>query len=200
MLKVRELSGLALADLESVREQLGFEDDSNDMTLIEFINRASSRIAGVCKRNLLAADRVYTLDGTGTPEIIIPDYPVNSLDHAAYRLGEWNADYIVDLTDYSITDYGVVWLPRNVFPRGTQNVRLTANTGYDADIPAHALVLDDLRDVCIDVVRVYWQRQTNQIGDVADVSVGGRAERFIDEGLPASIIRKLYDLHLVRPT
>lgn len=80
----------------------------------------------------------YTLDGTGTDAILLPDLPVNS---AGTVLVDGTA-----VTDYMLAGNGVLlrgtatsasyWGWRPVWPTGRQNVVVTADHGYDVlDVP-----------------------------------------------------------------
>lgn len=77
---------------------------------------------------------VYTLDGTGTDALLLPELPVNAVGTVTV-----NGDAI---TDYVLNSNGVVFrgtagvYPRPTWPEGRQNVTLTVDHGYaETDLP-----------------------------------------------------------------
>jgi hypothetical protein len=76
----------------------------------------------------------FTLDGTGTDALLLPQRPVNAAGTVVVNGGT--------VTDYMLSRTGVLLrgtageYPRPTWPEGRQNVVVTADHGYaDADLP-----------------------------------------------------------------
>lgn len=117
--------------------------------LIDYIGRGGTADPGMLIATDSACDTVrtfaerdfnqvvgatFTLDGTGTDAILIPQLPVTAAGTVTVNGGT--------VTDYTLNANGILFRgtagsdPRPVWPSGRQNIRVTANVGYpDQDIP-----------------------------------------------------------------
>ncbi len=142
------LSNDALTSLAAVKQYLGISTAEQDSLIERLIEAVSARFMSHTGRKLAArdyshrpADQAYdpdnaVLGGTGHPELLLPQYPVISLDRlevdgrevspsTAAGDGGWLLDRAA----------GVVMLSGAVFARATANVGVIYRAGYET-IPA----------------------------------------------------------------
>jgi hypothetical protein len=145
------LNANALASFAEAQALFGYAAD--EQTKVEsLINTASARIEGYCKRALAARDSVFILDGTGCPELVLPEYPVNTVT----RLTIDSSRVFAVASDTAATDYaikiesGILVLYSGVFSSvGSVGViRVQCNAGYAS---THA-GLSVLKSACLEYV------------------------------------------------
>lgn len=142
------LSGDALTTLQALKAYLSINGSESDGLLESLIEAVSSQFNSHTGRNLAARDYSWddndadydpdnaVLDGSGHPELILPQYPLASiselnLDGAALTLASpgGSSGYLVDRAA------GVLSRLDGVFHRGRGNVTLIYRSGF-ASIPA----------------------------------------------------------------
>jgi uncharacterized phiE125 gp8 family phage protein len=72
------LASNAIIDFIEAQAMFGYQADEQ-VKVEALINIASSRIEGHCNRALISRDFSWTLDGTGTSVLVLPEYPVTAL-------------------------------------------------------------------------------------------------------------------------
>lgn len=94
----------------------------------------------VAEQSFNAGTTTYTLDGSGTDAMLLPDLPVTA---AGTVLVNGTA-----VTDYTLNGNGILFrgsagiYPRPVWPEGRQNVSVTAEHGYsDINLPRDVRVV-----------------------------------------------------------
>ncbi len=140
-------ANIALTTLATLKAYLQIAGDQNDALLESLILAVSAQFAAHCGRNLAA--RSYSpdpaspdfdpgnavLDGNGYPDLLLPQYPVVSLDaltvdgqalDPAPLGGQAGAGWLLDRAA------GVVSLGQGVFPRGRANVTAAYRAGFAA--------------------------------------------------------------------
>jgi len=118
----------------------------------------------------------YTLDGTGTDSLLLPELPVNSAGTVTVNGGT--------VTDYTLNSNGILFRgtagvdPRPVWPMGRQNVRVVCDHGYEiVDIPRQvkAVALMLAERIAVQGVAVEEQLGTSRIkygGPAMDLTDG----------------------------
>ncbi len=157
------LSSEALTSLQAVKGYLGIASAEHDALLEGLIEAVSAHFAAQTGRRLTAHDYSWdpaspafdpdnaVLDGSGHPELLLPQYPVQSLtwlalDGAAVEEARapGQAGWLLDRSA------GVVSLLGGVFGRGRGNVALAYRAGFE-QTPA------DLAQACLEQVAVRFQ-------------------------------------------
>jgi Phage gp6-like head-tail connector protein len=118
-----------LTTLGSVKVYLGITFDTADAKLSAIITACSAWIASWLNRDILQAPYTETMNGTGSRQIQLSNYPVTALSQVLVDG--------IDLTNYATSDgRRVVTLPYgSSFTRGLSNVQITYTAGY-ATVPA----------------------------------------------------------------
>ena len=148
-----------LVTWEKVRDVLTLDDDQED--LIKFlISSASSQAERYADRFLAARDVSLRLDARGGRELLLPSYPVNSVDRICIDYTERHFHLTDDLAadGYSIK-FGIIRLINQVFPIGFDVVLFEGNIGYDP-------VPDDLQQAVIEVISANFRRFSGIGGSV----------------------------------
>jgi uncharacterized phiE125 gp8 family phage protein len=145
------LAANALATFASAKAMFGYQDD--EQTKVEdLINIASSRMEAYCRRKLAARDFSLLLDGTGRGNLILPEYPVNSVERLAVDSSRaFGADSDIASTDYSVlSEEGIIRLYSGTFYLAdvADVVLVEFNAGYAVTHPLCAV----LRAACLEYV------------------------------------------------
>lgn len=121
---------ITVADLG---DYLGRDLSADDGAVIA-IDAACEICRDVAGQDFNAGTATFTLDGTGTDAVLLPQLPVKSVS-AVLVAG-------TAITDYTLNSDGMLFRgtagcdPRPVWPSGRQNVAVTAVTGYETtDFP-----------------------------------------------------------------
>ncbi|MBI4798635.1 MAG: phage gp6-like head-tail connector protein [Desulfarculus sp.] len=157
------LSLQALTSVQAVKNYLGLSSADHDALLESLIEAVSAHFAAHTGRALKARD--YSpdpaspafdpdnalLDGSGYPELLLPQYPVQGLaslvvDGVALSPAQvpGQAGWVLD------RGAGVVSLVSGVFSRGRHNLAVTYRAGFET-VPA------DLAQACLEQVATRFQ-------------------------------------------
>jgi hypothetical protein len=120
-------------DSTDLSDYLG-RDVTSDPGALIVLDAACDICRAVAEQQFNRGTTTYTLDGTGTDAILLPQLPVNSA--GTVTVGG------TAVTEYTLNGNGILFrgtagvLPRPVWPEGRQNVVVTVDHGYDAaDLP-----------------------------------------------------------------
>ena len=181
----------ALVTLAEAKSYLRIDGSSEDTLLETLINGSTHQLETYTGRKLKS--RTYTAedyDGTGTPELILREYPVSSVASVNMdRLRQFGAGTAVSLELLTVSgDEGrLTFTPGYVssglgiarFLTGTKVVRITYTAGY-------ATVPDDLKLACLKVVAIHFAHSREGADGVVSESIGGRSIVWVD-GLPKTV-------------
>jgi hypothetical protein len=118
-----------LTTLDSVKLYLGITNNAADAKLSKLITGCSAWIKSFLNRDILQANYTETLDGTGTPRLILANYPVTALTQILADGIDVTAKVICDgRRKITLTD-------GSVFRRDVANVTIRYTAGY-AEVPA----------------------------------------------------------------
>lgn len=165
----------ALITWAEYKALLGISEDSEMDRYQTIINQASSRIEGYCRRALKATDYTTTaalvLDGSGTRELIVPHYPVNSITHLYIDSARaFGAETEVLAAEYSLrAAAGLILLYSRTFPRALDAVKLECNAGYATTSPEW----QDIQAACFELVRWMDSRYRGFIGKRSETNADG---------------------------
>jgi hypothetical protein len=115
---------------EDLTDYLG-RDVTEDPGALIAIDAACDTVRTVAEQSFNQATTTYTLDGTGTDALLLPDLPVSAAGTVVVDSGT--------ITEYTLNGNGVLYrgtagcYPRPVWPAGRQNVVVTADHGYATD-------------------------------------------------------------------
>ena len=139
----------ALVSWETIKKFLTLDAGSKE--LVEYlINSASEEANTITGRLLKSRDLSLLLDGTDTKEIVLPQYPINSItglwidSNRIFGSETANADFIL------YKEEGIVSLDSSIFYEGQQNIKIDFNAGFD-------VVPSDLQTAIIEIVA--WNRK-----------------------------------------
>jgi hypothetical protein len=177
-----------LCELEDVKKWLGITGTGDDELIGRLITAQSAVIEQYCNRKFKAASYELVVDGNGKNTMIIPHYPIISVDSLmvngisvpAYSFGM--SGYGYRFGQMSITLYG------SCFIRGAGNVSMEVFAGYQK-IPA------DLAQACIELVALRY-RERDRIGHISK-SIAGETVSFTQEAMPDPIKQALADYRRV---
>jgi len=164
------LDANALVTWANTKAVLGFAD-GDQLTVEDYINAASRTANRYARRKLAARDQTLYLDGTGTPELLLPDWPINTLTSVNSDTGrEWgSATALTIATDYlSYADRGSLYRLNAVWPEYRQCIKIVANLGYGS-----SAVPEDLQHAIYEVVAYMWKRYASKMIGLKQVSGNG---------------------------
>jgi hypothetical protein len=195
------LPSWALTSLPAARQYVRAELADDDATLTMLVRAASARIERHTQRKLKS--RSYAAAAAGPPVVVesrlmvsghgencvtLPEWPVTSFAGAWYAEAQNDTSLVLTrLNDavYQLEPGGIVRLLRDVFPHGTNNIRVAATCGYLAG--THDAELYELEHACLRVVQVLWQDYRNQVGRAESVSGGGQSLSFASGDIPPDV-------------
>lgn len=118
---------------DDLSDYLGRDVTSDPGALIA-LDSACDVCRTMAERDFNAATSTFTLDGTGTDALLLPQLPVNAAGTVTVNG--------TAVTDYTLSSSGMLFRgsagcdPRPVWPSGRQNVVIVADCGYEpADLP-----------------------------------------------------------------
>lgn len=139
------------------------------------------------------------VDGDGTNEFLMPEWPVSAVYSMGYRDSE-AVLWPLDITNIGIdNDAGIITLPRDSAPRGRLNVEIEALAGYR---PRSASDLGhdefyDLQRLCFGVAEILFAEYQDQMGAMSNYAVGGQSASRPDIELPKKLLNALRDFERV---
>lgn len=179
----------ALINFAYLQAKISTIPDADQTRIENLINAASLHANSHTKRKLLARDYTEDYDGQALNELVLNEYPVNSIT-SIYIDADRDFTSDTELTDdYYIyyDDIGVVVRTNGVFTKGRKNVRITYNAGLTT-IP------EDLKQSAAEMVLWLLKRETsNQIGVKSNTSPDG-VNTAMELSMPLSV-RTVWDLY-----
>ncbi len=154
----------ALTTLEDLKRYLQLSSDQHDQLLESLIEAVSAQFNRYTGRKLAARDYHWDpaqpayapdqaiLDGTGHPELLLPQYPLLRLDEL--RLDSRSLALEELVLDRAA---GVIALRQGVFPRGRANLALAYRAGFDPIPP-------DLAQAALEQTAVRFQESGAGLG------------------------------------
>lgn len=198
------VAGVTVAD---IKEDLGIpaSNTARDALIQRLLNGALDYLERRTRREFGTGVATRLFDGADKGYLLTDDFQIGSItriavlnpDRSAANLiatgnvatsGEaWNrrAPYHnrIDILNYtSENPYRIIGRSPYIFPRGIQNIEITANWGTWATLP------DGLADIVRSMVSVKTQRP---VGGVRSMSVGGESLSFSDDDLTKDEKRQL---------
>lgn len=180
----------ALVSWEKVKSVLDL-DDEDQAKYERYINAASSIANRYTGRKLAGRDYTVTLDGSGRKELLLPEYPVNSIT-ALYLDTARAFGAATEITDYlSYSDEGLLYYEAG-FPEIRQCVKITYNAGFPVeDGNTVCTAPEDVQIAVIEIIKWYSERLSGSaIGVRATQNPDGIATQF-ELDIPLSAKRKL---------
>lgn len=179
----------ALTTWARAKSILGYADDMQ--TGVEFLIDAVSVCANKITGRRLAS-RTFTnllLDGSGTGELVLPEFPVASFTSLYIDTARaFGASTLIASTEYDIlTDAGIVRLFSGVFPRGYSVIKITAALGY-TPIPY------DLELAVLDCVAWNKKRVASEIFGVKAITTDQQVTSQYEIDIPLSA-RSVFELY-----
>jgi uncharacterized phiE125 gp8 family phage protein len=157
------MPAIGLTTLSAVKEFLDISGTGDDALLTNFIKRASALIEKYCRRTFGVATYHQRLDGPGDTYLLLPQYPIVSVTEIkvgsiaiAAESSDGDGGYFV-----SDANAGIIFYPGG-FPKGTGNVQVTYQAGYDlpGDTATSAPDLPfDIEQACIELVAHWFEHR-----------------------------------------
>jgi hypothetical protein len=194
------LDPLTLADLDTARWYLKAESTSFDPLIMALINYASAQIEMYCRRRLLARDYdtdaltvgkqpTELRDGHGDNELMLKEYPVNSVAGIVDRYPDGVNTRTVNITGLRIIGDSIISIPADSFTRGSRNIEVRYNAGYT--VANHMRERRALEAACLRWVQVMYQDHDAVVGRGTSFGVGGETVQLISEPIPPDIRQAL---------
>jgi len=191
------LSPSALVSVAKVREVL--KPQSIDDARIEFfINAASESANKISGRTLASTSYVKIIDGSGSDELMLPDFPVSVLT----RLSDdpervWSPDSDIAPGDLIIDlDTGIILYKAGVFSQGKKVIRVEYSAGYVRDqSPA------DLEEAVMETISFYMNRLGGngaRIG-IKSLTAQGAVTTSYETALPLTV-RRVFESYRKEPS
>ena len=182
-----------LTTLAALKEYIGIDDASEDAFLDKGITRATRRIEGFTDRLLKLRAYEETYDGTGTPFLMLRQFPIVALTEVKIdALRQFGVSTAVDLLSVVVSkEEGKIGLAAAgvpiswsaTFPLGTRIVKVKYTAGF-ASIPA------DLELAAIKVAAMDFARAREGGDGIISESISGRSVTWKD-GVPEEVAEML---------
>lgn len=178
----------ALIDFAYIQDKLNL-DDVDQAEVETLINAASIHANSHTKRNLLARDYTEDYDGGGTNELVLYQFPVNSIESIYIdKSRDFGASTELESDDYIYyDDIGVVVRTNGVFPDGRKVIRITYNAGFST-------VPEDLKMSVVEMVAWLLKRQRSQQIGVKSITAPDGVNTSMELSMPLSV-RTVWDLY-----
>lgn len=180
-------TAIALVSLDEAKEFCKITASTDDALLNGLINKVSALANQYTGRHLLQKTHTLYFNGTGTPEIIVPEFPIISVtslnDDLDRSFGsstaiDVSADVLVDKEGGILT----LWNTERAFQVGRGNVKLVMSAGYAlASVPYNLALAVDRG------VQSFYDKATKRRGDVVSETVGDRTTTFVVSDLPVDV-------------
>lgn len=151
------------------------------------------------KRDLFTQEYVEYLDGNGTNHLMPEQFPITAISKLEVYDGlDGNNDEV--WTEWTVGSYYQrllivkdveVFMDGALFPKGTQNIRLTYTAGYTADT-----MPKEIQKICLELMKLYWDSSDygeNRLGIQSNSrsSQGGTENITYDTNLEEKILKRL---------
>lgn len=191
------LSPNALVSVAKVREVLA-PQSVDDSYLEFFINAASESANKISRRTLAFTDYVKILDGPGSDELMLPDFPVSALSRLSEDAGRvWGAETDISIDDLILEgDSGIVFYKLGVFSQGKKTIRCEYSAGYEIDAAP-----EDLIEAVIETVSFYMNRigaNGSRIG-IKSLQASGAVTTSYETSLPLTV-RRVFESYSKEPS
>jgi len=135
----------ALVTWEKTQSLLGL--DASDQGKYESLINAASAIANkYTLRNLKARDYTHVLDGSGNKDLLLPQYPINSITSVHVDIDrDFNDE--TEITEYLHYDEEGILYYEEEFPDIRQTVKVVYNAGFPA-----ASIPEDIQMAVVEIV------------------------------------------------
>jgi uncharacterized phiE125 gp8 family phage protein len=182
------LAANALTTMDGARTYLGLRDDDKDQLVATIVNKVSAAIEVFTDRKLLSQDLSLVLDGNGSQELRLPQWPCTAAA-SLRRRDDLGTQQALITTGMTLDDDGIIRLPFDIFTRGRRNILADVTCGYKAGIHDSQLLL--LRHACERWAIVVYQDQEEKTGRAATLSAGGVSIEVEPSAIPADVAKML---------
>lgn len=175
-----------MIDWAFIKENLELSDedlkDSYERHIPTAIKKANIEVG----RTLQATDYTLKLCGNGKNFLVLPHYPVNSLELRVDPYREFRDETIIDSSLYDLDpNTGIVTLYSDKFPVEIATIKATFNAGYDP-------VPEDLKEVLLEIVVWIRGRLYNHGERIGQRDIGVEGMKSSTEMvLPLHVVRSL---------
>lgn len=186
-----DLASNALITLDDLKDFMGIdkeeENESRDNLLKFYINAVSSQIQKKIGRNILAQDYVEKYPGTNSNELVLKNYPVNSIDSVEYVVDN---EIIDNMDDYEyelqegpgilykndgwlIEGYSINYMSDKIdFP--SKHIKVAYNAGFN-EVPF------DLQLICAQFISDSYDMDNSKGGTLKEYKISDVSMTFRDE-------------------
>ena len=120
-----------LCTVSEVKEKLHLTVATEDALLERLVLAVSARVRTYCHRDFTLGTYALALNGTGTPVLLAPQYPILAVASVAVGAPGQTMQPLTLNTDY-LWDEDALYRVSCAWPRGIQNVAVTWTGGYEA--------------------------------------------------------------------
>lgn len=186
-------AAIALVSLEDAKAFLKLTASSEDTIVSDLVNAVSVSINRYCGRVFLSADYTEFLDGDGSGELILSNFPVTVLtslnDDPSWR--QWQAltakDVVNDVILEAKTGVVRLWNNGGRFLRGHQNVKAVYTAGYTLDTIPYDVAL-----ACKFLVSQFYRQAYSQWRrGIQSEQIQDRNTTFTNDPIPKDIAMML---------
>lgn len=190
---------VALISLNDAKAFLKVTANTDDGIIGDLINGVSQMINQYCGRTLLSATYTDYLDGTGSAELLLPNYPVTAITSINDDVDRvWAAGDNIDITtnvNWEGTS-GIVRLWNNEygFSKGNRNVKVVYVAGYSL-----ATMPYDVALACKLLVSQHYRQSYSQWRrGIQSEQMGDRNITFTNEAIPKDVALLLAPYRIAR--
>lgn len=174
-----------LTTLDNVKQYLALAVTTDDAFLTRLIASASAWVRSFLNRDILSQTYTETIDGTGTPRIVVGNYPVTAISSIVISGGDTLTASALSFDQNTITrtDGGE-------FPFGQSNIVVNYTAGF-ATTPM------DLEEAVIEIVALRY-RERARVGTSA-INTRGESVTFTVMDVPSNVKTLLRNWKNVTP-
>lgn len=166
--------------IAQVKDLRGITVTTSDALLTTLVARVSQAVRNYCKRDFEAQTYTEYQDGKGTDEILVNQFPINSITSLTHVDENDTVVYTWTSTDYARETWGLIRLRDGIFKSGIKNIKIVYNAGYTT-IPV------DLQQACIAWVSwLFEDRNQQRLGIISRIMNDGGSLRYTQH-LPVEV-------------
>lgn len=151
----------------------------------KLINAASAVANRYTRRKLKARDYTVILDGTGREELLLPEYPVNSVTNLFIDSSRGFGSE-TEVTDYLVYEDEAIIVYESLFPSLRKSVKVIYNAGYET-------VPEDLQIAAVEIIAWMASRMNDSgVGvGIRQIQTPGGGSTEYEMTIPLAAQRKL---------
>jgi len=179
-----------LFSLATIRDHCRCGATNHDAALVRIADRVSECVDAHIRRPFVSRTIVERRDGTGTQQLPLRAFPVQSITEAKYRLSLLDAWTVAGPTEYELDGVrGYLYLTQWHWPRVIQGAEVTYVAGFGAKDAASLPA--DVVGAALDFVKFVYDRWKSDTVTLGSLNLSAAGSAVVVPGLPKDVLDTL---------